>query len=122
AHRGRRPGAHRSTGRRRTGAHPMSTTTTAATTTAASRTAGAPAGWASPSRRVGRIGPPVLVASFITVPAVAAAASGRLSIPSLAVVFLVALSATLLAATLGLRLIHFVDGSAGAPATSRVEH
>ena len=74
----------------------MTTTTTAA--------------WSPPRRRVGRVATPLLAATLVTLPAVAATLSGHLSLTGLAAVFLVALSVALLAATLGLRLIHLVDG------------
>ena len=86
----------------------MTTTTHTATT-----------GWSARPRPAGRVGPPLLAAMLITLPAVAAAVSGHLSVPGLIAVFLVALSVALLAASVGLRLIHFVDGprtaSAGSP-------
>jgi len=55
----------------------------------------------------------LLAAGVITLPAVAATATGRITVLTLVAVFVVSLSATLLASAAGLRLIHLVDGSPG---------
>ncbi len=76
------------------------------------------AAWSPPRHRAGRLTPPLLAAAIVTLPAVAAALSGHLSLVGLVAVFVVALSVALLAATLGLRLVHYVDGPSSRPVAS----
>ena len=71
-----------------------------------------------PRRRVGRMTPPLVAAALVTMPAILAAVSGHLSLAGLVAVFLLTLSIALLAASLGLRLIHFVDGPVTRPSVA----
>lgn len=106
-----------------TGAHPMTPTTavpTAPTTAPARSATTTRLGWSSHRRVVGAA-PLLVAATLVTLPAVVATVSGDLSVTGLVAVFVAALSLTLLAAALGLRVVAVVDGPtaavAGAAAT-----